>query len=120
MTWVIFYDYFSLFLLVFIFLSLFYSLIALANIPYDIAKKRNHPHQDSILIAGWFSLFTIHSMWPFLWIWSTLYKEDRGWGFQPPKSIPEEEAKVLKEQIAQLQSRIDSFEPAETAKKGEK
>jgi len=120
MTWVLFYDYFSLFLLFFIFLSLFYAMIALANIPYDIAKKRNHPHQDSILIAGWFSLFTLHSMWAFLWVWSTLYREDRGWGFQTAKSIPQGEANVLKEQIAQLQSRIDAFESTETTMRGKK
>lgn len=74
-------DYFALFLLLFVFLTLFYGIIAIHDIPYEIAKHRNHPHQDSIHIAGWVSLFTLHVLWPFLWIWATLYREDRGWGF---------------------------------------
>jgi hypothetical protein len=27
------------------------------------------------------SLFTLHALWPFLWIWAMLYRPDRGWGF---------------------------------------
>ncbi len=110
MNWEIFYDYFSLFLLFFVYISLFYAMIALANIPYDIAKKRNHPQQDAILIAGWFSLFTLHSMWAFLWIWASLYREDRGWGFSSAKNISKDEAASLKEQITQLQNKFDSLE----------
>jgi len=59
----------------------FYGIIAIHDIPYEIAKKRNHPQQDAIHVAGWVSLFTLHVLWPFLWIWATLYREDRGWGF---------------------------------------
>jgi hypothetical protein len=35
-------------------------------------QKRNHPHADAIHTAGWVSLFTLHVIWPFLWIWATL------------------------------------------------
>jgi hypothetical protein len=28
------------------------------------------------------SLFTLHVIWPFLWIWATLYRPERGWGMQ--------------------------------------
>ena len=54
------YHYGSLFLLVFILLSFFYAVIALCDIPYQIAKKRNHPQQDAIHVAGWVSLLTLH------------------------------------------------------------
>ena len=74
-------DYIALFLLLFTATVLFYGIIAIHDIPYDIAHKRNHPHQDAIHVAGWVSLFTLHVIWPFLWIWATLYREDRGWGF---------------------------------------
>lgn len=74
-------DYFALFLLFFVFITLFYGVIAIHDIPYELAKKRNHPQQDAIHVAGWVSLFTLHAIWPFLWIWATLYREDRGWGF---------------------------------------
>ena len=75
-------DYVALGILIFAAITLFYGIIVIHDIPYEIAVHRNHPHQDAIHYAGWVSLFTLHAIWPFLWIWSTLYREDRGWGFQ--------------------------------------
>ena len=74
-------EYAALFLLFFVAFVGFYGIIAIHDIPYEMAKKRNHPQQDAIHVAGWVSLFTLHVLWPFLWIWATLYREDRGWGF---------------------------------------
>ena len=51
-----------------------YLVIYIHDIPYEIAKKRDHPHQDAIHIAGWVSLFLMHTIWPLLWIWAYLYK----------------------------------------------
>ena len=36
----------------------FFGIIAIHDIPYLIAKKRNHPHADAIHTAGWVSLFS--------------------------------------------------------------
>jgi hypothetical protein len=58
-----------------------------------MAKKRNHPHADAIHTAGWISLFTLHAIWPFLWIWATLYQPERGWGMQNHIS-PSDEART--------------------------
>lgn len=58
----------------------FYGIIIIHDIPYQIAKHRNHPHKDAIHIAGWVSLLFLGVIWPFLWIWAALYREDRGWG----------------------------------------
>ena len=77
-----FLNYFALGLLIFVFITLFYGIIAIHDIPYEIAKHRDHPHQDAIHAAGWVSLFTLHALWPFLWIWAMLYRPDRGWGLQ--------------------------------------
>ena len=77
-----FLNYFALGLLVFVLITLFYGIIAIHDVPYEIAKHRNHPHQDAIHAAGWVSLFTLHAIWPFLWIWAMLYRPDRGWGMQ--------------------------------------
>ncbi|MNG26372.1 Inner membrane protein YiaW [compost metagenome] len=88
---------------------LFYGIIVLHDIPYDIAKHRNHPHQDAIHATGWVSLFTLHALWPFLWIWATLYREDRGWGFSDGKS-PQSHVVHLEQQIADLQQRIEQLE----------
>src|SRR5262249_21094301 len=77
-----FLNYFALGLLIFVVITLFYGIIAIHDIPYEIAHKRDHPHQDAIHAAGWVSLFTLHALWPFLWIWAMLYRPDRGWGFK--------------------------------------
>ncbi len=74
-------DYIALFLLIVILALVVYGLIALWSIPYEIAKSRNHPHQEAIGVATWVSLFTLGILWPFLWIWATLYQPGRGWGF---------------------------------------
>ena len=75
-------DYVALGILIFAAITLFYGIIVIHDIPYEISVHRNHPHQDAIHYAGWVSLFTLHALWPFLWIWATLYREDRGWGIR--------------------------------------
>ena len=80
-------DYFALGLLSFVAIVLFYGIIAIHDIPYEMAKHRNHPQQDAIHVAGWISLFTLHAIWPFLWIWATLYREDRGWASRPASRL---------------------------------
>ena len=73
-------DYVALGLLVFIAVTFVYGIVAIHDIPAEIAKSRDHPHQDAIAAAGWVSLFTLHAIWPFLWIWAMAYRPDRGWG----------------------------------------
>ncbi|HHQ4661309.1 TPA: DUF3302 domain-containing protein [Aeromonas veronii] len=106
-------DYFALGLLVFVGLVIFYGIIVIHDIPYEIAKHRNHPHQDAIHVAGWVSLFTLHVLWPFLWIWATLYRPDRGWGFSQRLQKDEEELATLKQELADLKSRINTIEQSE-------
>ena len=107
-------DYFALGLLVFVGLVIFYGVIVIHDIPYEIAKHRNHPHQDAIHVAGWVSLFTLHVLWPFLWIWATLYRPDRGWGFSQRLQKDEDELASLKQEIAELKSRINTIEQSES------
>jgi hypothetical protein len=102
-------DYFSLGMLFFVAIALFYGIIAIHDIPYEIAKHRNHPQQDAIHVAGWISLFTLHVLWPFLWIWATLYREDRGWGFQTG-SAPQDEIAGLRAELEALSKRLQALE----------
>jgi hypothetical protein len=99
-------EYIALFLLIFVALVIFYGIIAIHDIPYEIAKKRNHPHQDVLHVAGWVSLFTLHAIWPFLWIWATLYREDRGWGMSTPESDS------LVQRLDEIEARLAALEPA--------
>lgn len=102
-------DYFALFLLFFVIITLFYGIIAIHDIPYEIAKHRNHPHQDAIHVSGWISLFTLHVIWPFLWIWATLYREDRGWGMGAGKPAGEQLVE-LESKLTKLEARISELE----------
>lgn len=105
-----FLDYFALGILFFVALVIFYGIIAIHDIPYEIAKSRNHPQQDALHVAGWISLFTLHVIWPFLWIWATLYREDRGWGFSTPNPSTKEALGELQAELAQLRERLASLE----------
>ncbi|QKN83127.1 DUF3302 domain-containing protein [Scandinavium goeteborgense] len=117
-------DYVALAILTAVILILFYGIIAIHDIPYEIAKERKHPHQDAIHYAGWVSLFTLHALWPFLWIWATLWREDRGWGMQ---SVSEDQQNMhvqmnhLLIQIDQLKNQVNELKqisaPAKTEEK---
>jgi hypothetical protein len=102
-------EYIALGILIFVAITLFYGVIVIHDIPYEIAKHRNHPQQDALHVAGWISLFTLHVLWPFLWIWATLYREDRGWGFSD-KGI--DKADNNEEQFQVLNDRIERLEKA--------
>ena len=96
-------DYVALGILIFAGVTLFYGIIVIHDIPYEIAVHRNHPHQDAIHYAGWVSLFTLHAIWPFLWIWSTLYREDRGWGFEQGEKEAEAEPEAAEAEVAPIE-----------------
>lgn len=87
-------NYVALGLLIFVFVFVFYAVIIVHDIPYEIAKKRKHPHQDAIHVAGWVSLLTLHIIWPFLWIWAMLYREDRGWGLSTDGLVSDDSAEA--------------------------
>ncbi|HHT2829174.1 DUF3302 domain-containing protein [Klebsiella aerogenes] len=97
-----FLNYFALGVLIAVFLILFYGIIIIHDIPYLLAKKRQHPHQDAIHVAGWVSLFTLHAIWPLLWIWATLYRPERGWGM----AYKVEDNAEMHQRIRQLESEL--------------
>ncbi len=100
-----FLDYVALVLLIFVALVIFYGIIVIHDIPYEIAKERDHPHQDAIHVSGWVSLFTLHAIWPFLWIWATLWRKERGWGFHRL----EEEQHDLHHRLEQLVDEVSTL-----------
>ena len=105
-----FLNYFALFLLVFVVVVLFYGIIAIHDIPAKIAESRHHPHQDAIHAAGWVSLFTLHVLWPFLWIWAMTYRPDRGWGFSPRSAGPGAEPAAIANELEDLRRRVAALE----------
>jgi hypothetical protein len=105
-----FLNYFALFLLFFVVAVMFYAIIAIHDIPHRIAEARHHPHQDAIHAAGWVSLFTLHALWPFLWIWAMLYKPERGWGVRHEPSSPSASSAETERDLATLCQRVVELE----------
>ncbi len=99
-------EYVALGMMIFVGVVFFYGIIAIHDIPYEIAKKRGHPHLEAIHYAGWISMFTLHSIWPFLWIWATIYHADRGYGFSETGG----NSRKIIEMLEVLERRIGALE----------
>ena len=107
-----FLSWFAFVILIFVILTLAYGMIAIHDIPYIVAKKRDHPHQDAIHYGGWISLFTLHAIWPFLWIWATAYHPEGGYAGKPRDKIDPTDPEGLNAdaQIAALKKKIADLE----------
>ncbi len=103
-------DYVALIILIFASITVFYGIIVIHDIPYEISVHRNHPHQDAIHFAGWVSLFTLHAIWPFLWIWATLYREDRGWGFSQNDGSGTLDLASIQAKIISLEQQVEKLQ----------
>ena len=101
-------EYVALVIMIIVVLVMFYGIIAIHDIPYEISVKRNHPHQDVIHVAGWVSMFTLHALWPFLWIWAMLYREDRGWGIDNSGAND-----TIGDRLEAIEARLAELETAE-------
>lgn len=105
----------ALILLICIVVFIIYLVIYVHDIPYEIAKERNHPHQDAIHIAGWVSLFLAHAIWPILWIWAYLYKPGEKFLSVDVSSTESrenaEKIKMMEKQIANLTEKLEQFQP---------
>ena len=53
-----FLDYFALFLLCLSLTAVFFLFIYIHDLPYKIAKERDHPQAEAIGVAQWLALFT--------------------------------------------------------------
>jgi hypothetical protein len=105
-------DHVALVILIVVILLVVYGVVAVWGIPYEIAKSRNHPHQDAIGAATWVSLFTLGVLWPFLWIWAMAYRPDRGWGLSGAHDAGGGTSPDATAAIAQLESRMAALEQA--------
>jgi len=116
----VFLDYFALGVLVFVVITLFYAVIAIHDIPHLIAKSRNHPHQDAIHVAGWVSLFTLHAIWPFLWIWATSYHPEHGYAGPPPPAgdkTPKPADAASSGDLSEIERRLAKLEAEASSRK---
>jgi len=107
-----FLDYFALTLMIVISIILIYAAIYIHDIPYEMAVKRDHPHQDAIHYGGWLSLFTLHAIWPFLWIWATMYRPETGYGFGGASAGSDEDGsgQDLANTVAELEATVSALQ----------
>jgi hypothetical protein len=136
-----FLSYLALAILIIMIIVIVYAFIWVHDIPYMLAKKRNHPNLHAIHIACWLSLFTLHALWPFVFLWAIIQKPKfevvivegdvvapgatdgapgvAGGGGK--KSIDAADTATLRKTIADLQQRLDALErraPGSTATSG--
>lgn len=115
-------SWFALGLIFFVVLVLSYGIIALHDVPYHIAKACNHPHQDAIHAGGWISLFTLHAIWPFLWVWAYSYDPETGYfgrtiegetdavAQEPKPQVDVEKLKALEQRVIELEAKLASHD----------
>jgi hypothetical protein len=96
-----FLDYLSLFILLAWLTLVFYTFIYIHDLPHMIAKKREHPHEEAIHVACWLSLFTLHAIWPIVYLWAVSHKKGQ---MQVEKVADEERA--LANRLAYLEHRL--------------
>jgi len=71
-----FLNYLALFLIMLSITAIFYLFIYIHDLPHQIAKQREHPHEEAIHVACWLSLFTLHAMWPLVFTWAVSHKKE--------------------------------------------
>jgi hypothetical protein len=111
-----FLEYLALGLLLLIVTGLFYVFMYIHDIPYEMAEKRHHPQKEAIYWGCWLSLFTLHVLWPFLFLWAVskpgkveLARGD-GSGDSLGDGDTANEVRQLREQLASLQARLSAVE----------
>ncbi len=63
-------SYVALAMLLICLVLVFYAFLYVHELPYEAAVHRKHPQQEAIYVACWLSLFTLHAIWPLVWIWA--------------------------------------------------
>lgn len=99
--------------LIYIGATLLFGAIVITGIPHQLAVERNHPHQDAIYFAGWVSLFTLHSIWPLLWIWAAAYRRPDAREIQLPVFAEIDEDTAINDKAPKTES--DDTAKAEVA-----
>jgi len=102
-------EYVALALLLLSITALFYLFIFIHDLPYRTAKQRNHPQQEAIHYACWLSLFTLHAIWPLVYLWAVMDRKAPLTGSgADPGAAPSPDLQLL----AALEARIAALETA--------
>lgn len=104
-----FLSYFALAVLLIGLMLVFYTFIYIHDIPYEQALKRNHPQAEAIHVACWLSLFTLHAIWPIVFLWAIAKPRPfsvaiEGGGLGGPDKATLERIAVLEERLRKLEA----------------
>jgi hypothetical protein len=115
-----FLSYFALVVLFLVVLILAYGIIAIHDIPYLIAKARNHPHQDAVHAGGWevclrstpSGLFFGFGPWPVILNTDTLALPRAGSATKdnpemPPKDGTQDQVSALQMKVVELETALE-------------
>jgi hypothetical protein len=110
-------EYVALFILIVGVIVAIYVFLIIHDIPYVIAKKRNHPHAETIHVACWLSLFTLNAIWPLVYMWAVSKPQPlaikMAGGKNPEPGSPEDNAdlratvEALILQVEDLEQRLE-------------
>ena len=105
-----FLNYLALFILLAGLTAVFYTFIYIHDLPYEAAKHRNHPQKEAIHFACWLSLFTLHAIWPLVYIWAV--------SKQRPLDVnvirEGSDANDLSQRLSQIENRLRLVEESES------
>jgi len=63
-------DVFAWVVLIVLIISAVFVIVFMAMLPGMIAKSRNHPWTQAVMVAGWVTLFFGFVLWPVAVIWA--------------------------------------------------
>ncbi len=114
-----FLNYLALFLLLVVLVAVFYTFIYIHDLPYDIAKHRNHPQKEAIHVACWLSLFTLHAIWPIVYIWAISKQGPTPVPDGDPGGVPRPPDPELSRRVQALEEKLAVLErQSQPARKG--
>ncbi len=104
-----FLDYLALVILLMGLTLVFYTFVYIHDLPHKIAKQREHPHEESIHVACWLSLCTLHALWPLVFMWAVSHKKG-----ETTRVVvaAEKEKPDMAARVAELEARLKSLEVA--------
>jgi hypothetical protein len=104
-----FLDYFALVITIIGASLVIYTFIYIHDIPYQIAKKNDHAQKDAIHLACWLSLFTLHAIWPIVFIWAVMKPRPLA------VKIEEDDRSLINQRLSALEAQISDIKGAVTA-----
>jgi len=100
-----FLDYLALAILLMGLTVVFFTFVFIHDLPHKIAKAREHPHEEAIHTACWLSLFTLHALWPLVFMWAVAHKKG-----QSALVVSTEANSELAARLAELEARLKNLE----------